>query len=253
MTKHRKSGDLRIGTSGWSYAHWRARFYPQGLPAKSWLAFYAERFDTVEINGSFYRMPKEPAVTGWHERAPDGFVFAWKASRYITQAKRLKDAAEPLAYVLDRASGLKEKLGPILFQLPPQMRRDDERLAGFLALLPKTHRFSVEFRDPGWYAPQVLQLLADHGVALCLSDHHAAPAPAEATAPFVYVRLHGPGGRYFGRYSDDELAAWADRIASWSAEGRDVFAYFDNDVEGAAPLDAEALKTLLAARLPRSA
>jgi uncharacterized protein YecE (DUF72 family) len=248
MSKNRKArrgkpGELRIGTSGWSYVHWRGRFYPAGLPTRAWLAFYAERFDTVEINGSFYRMPNEPAVAGWHERSPEGFLFAWKASRYITQAKRLKEAAEPLAFVLERASALKEKLGPILFQLPPQMRRDDDRLAEFLALLPKSHRFSVEFRDAGWYSPAVLELLADHGVALCISDHHAAPAPAQATASFVYVRLHGPGGRYAGRYPEDELAAWAERIAAWRAEGRDVFAYFDNDIEGAAPLDAEALKT----------
>ena len=245
MTKRRRLGELRIGTSGWSYAHWRGGFYPPGLPSKAWLAFYAERFDTVEINGSFYRMPKEAAVTGWHERSPDGFLFAWKASRYITQAKRLKDAADPLAYVLGRASGLKKKLGPILFQLPPQMRRDEARLAEFLGLLPKTHRFCVEFRDPGWYASGVLRLLADHGVALCVSDHHAAPAPPEATADFVYVRLHGPGGRYFGRYPDGELAVWAERIAAWRSEGRDIFAYFDNDIEGAAPLDAAALRSRL--------
>ncbi|MBV8685050.1 MAG: DUF72 domain-containing protein [Caulobacteraceae bacterium] len=242
MKRGKAVGDLRIGTSGWSYAHWRGRFYPSGLPSKAWLACYAERFDTVELNGTFYRMPKEPAVAGWREGSPAGFLFAWKASRYITQAKRLKDAAEPLAYVLDRAGGLKEKLGPILFQLPPQMRRDDERLAEFLSLLPRTHRFTVEFRRPDWYVPEVMRLLADHSVALCVSDHHDAPAPAEATAPFVYLRLHGPGGRYCGRYPDKEIVAWAGRVAAWRAEGRDVFAYFDNDIEGAAPLDAEALR-----------
>lgn len=247
MTKRKRTGELRIGTSGWSYAHWRGGFYPAGLPSKAWLAFYAERFDTVEINGSFYRMPPEPAVAGWCERSPEGFLFAWKASRYITQAKRLRDAAEPLAYVLNRASGLKGKLGPILFQLPPQMRRDDDRLAKFLSLLPKAHRFCVEFRDPAWYAPEVLRLLAEHGVALCVSDHHDAPAPPEATAGFVYVRLHGPGGHYFGRYPEGELASWAKRIAAWRSDGRDVFVYFDNDVEGAAPLDAAALRSRLTA------
>jgi uncharacterized protein YecE (DUF72 family) len=246
MRSRETRGELRIGTSGWSYAHWRERFYPPGLPAKAWLGFYADRFDTVEINGSFYRMPKESTVAGWHERSPDGFMFAWKASRYITQAKRLKDPAEPLAYVLDRAASLKEKLGPILFQLPPQMRRDDARLAEFLAVLPKSHRFSVEFRDPGWFVPAVLRLLADHDVALCVSDHHAAPAPPETTAAFVYLRLHGPGGHYSGRYPDAELAAWAERIAAWREGGRDVLAYFDNDIEGAAVLDAEALKARLA-------
>jgi uncharacterized protein YecE (DUF72 family) len=199
----------------------------------------------VEINGSFYRMPTDAAVTGWYRSSLDGFLFAWKASRYITQAKRLKEAAEPVAYMLRRASGLKEKLGPILFQLPPQMRRDDDRLVDFLALLPKTYRFSVEFRHSDWYAPKVLQLLARHDVALCVSDHQAAPAPPEATAGFVYIRLHGPGGRYFGRYGDAELAEWTERIAVWRDEGRDVFAYFDNDVEGAAPLDAQALKARL--------
>jgi uncharacterized protein YecE (DUF72 family) len=244
MTSRQKLGRARIGTSGWSYAHWKGRFYPPHLSSGAWLAHYAGAFDTVEINGSFYRMPTEKAVTAWAQRVPEEFLFAWKASRYVTQAKRLKDVAEPVAYVLRRAAGLGAKLGPILFQLPPQMRRDDARLAQFLALLPRDHRFAVEFRDPDWYDEAIFRLLEEHGVALCVSDHHDAPAPPLSTAPFVYLRLHGPGGAYAGRYPASELAAWADRIARWRREGRDVFAYFDNDVDGAAPLDAEALREL---------
>lgn len=237
--------ELRIGCSGWLYRHWRGDFYPAGLRQKDELDVYTQQFDTAEINASFYRMPGETAAASWRERTPAGFVFAWKAWRYITHLKRLKDPAEPVAFLFSRAAGLGEKLGPVLYQLPPGMQRDRERLAAFLQVLPAGHRHAFEFRHPSWYEPAVLDLLRDHDAALVLSDHHHAPAPWEAPAGWVYVRGHGPGGRYWGDYPDDTLVDWATRIRAWRTEGKPVFCYFDNDIGGAAPRDALRLKALL--------
>jgi len=239
---------LRIGCSGWTYADWTGPFYPPGTKDRDRLAYYATRFDTTEINASFYRLPSEAMVAGWRERARPGFVFAWKVSRFITHNKKLNEVEDSVALVFGRMAGLGAHHGPALVQLPPQLRRNDERLAGFLKLLPKKKRHTVEFRHDSWYAPEVFAILADFDAALCISDHHAAPSPWEATASWVYVRGHGPGGRYFGRYSEDELTAWAKQIGRWRAQGRDVYAYFDNDVKSAAPFDAEALMRLTRAR-----
>lgn len=232
---------VRIGTSGWHYDDWIGAFYPEGTVKKRLLEAYARHFSTTEINASFYRVPSEAAVAAWARTAPDGFLFAWKASRFITHFKRLKDCEEPVRYVTGRMAPLGEKFGPVLWQLPPQQRPDHERLARFLDLLPGKHRHAVEFRDPAWYEATTFRLLADHGVSLCLSDHHDAPAPWEATAGHVYVRPHGPGGRYEGSYSPQKLAALADRVAGWASEGRDVYCYFDNDQKSRAPFDAERL------------
>ena len=239
---------LRIGCSGWVYKDWKGPFYPPQVKDKDRLDYYATRFDTAEINASFYRLPSEAMVAGWAARAPDGFVFAWKVSRFITHNKKLNDCADSVALVFGRMAPLGDHYGPALIQLPPQLRRNDDRLAGFLALLPKGRRHTVEFRHPSWYDAAVFRILADFDAALCISDHHCAPSPWEITASWVYVRGHGPGGRYFGRYSEAELADWAGHIARWRAEGRDVYAYFDNDIKSAAPFDAEALKALTGAR-----
>jgi uncharacterized protein YecE (DUF72 family) len=252
MPKHRqmtdRRGRLRVGTSGWAYPHWKDQFYPRGLRIKDRFAYYASQFGTVEINGSFYRLPSEAAVQVWAKQAPPGFVFAWKASRFITQAKKLKDVMDPVKLVFGRMAPLGDALGPALFQLPPQLRLNYDRLAQFLTLLPKTARTAIEFRHPSWYAPEIMKLLADHDVALCVSDHHDAPAPWEVTASFAYVRGHGPGGRYVGRYPSNELDRWTQLIDGWLAGRRDVYAYFDNDIEGAAPLDARDLVSRLAGR-----
>ena len=237
--------ELRIGCSGWTYKDWVGPFYPPEVKAKDRFAWYAGRFDTAEINASFYRLPSETTVAAWAENAPPSFVFAWKVSRFITHNKKLKDCADSVALVFGRMAALGRAYGPALIQLPPMLHRNDERLASFLKLLPKGRRHTVEFRHPSWYAPAVFAILADHNAALCISDHHDAPSPWETTADWVYIRGHGPGGRYFGRYEAAELEAWAGRLADWRAAGRDVYCYFDNDIKSAAPMDAAVLKGLI--------
>jgi uncharacterized protein YecE (DUF72 family) len=231
-----------VGTSGWTYPHWRGAFYPEKLPAKRWFEFYAQHFDTAEINGTFYRLPSQAAVAAWREAAPLGFVFAWKASRFITQAKKLRDVDEPMQRVYAPMLTLGDKLGPALFQLPPQLRLNLERLVTFLGLLPRERRHAIEFRDPSWYGDRVFELLQRYDVALCVADHFKAPAPWIVTASWVYVRGHGPSGEYHGSYSDAQLQHWADHIQAWRSERRDTYAYFDNDVGCAAPYDAFRLK-----------
>jgi uncharacterized protein YecE (DUF72 family) len=239
---------LHVGTSGWHYQSWLGPFYPEATKAKDFLAYYVTRFRTTELNNPFYRTPTEAVVRSWRDGTPEGFLFAWKVSRVITHLKRLKEVEENVSFVVKRAEGLGPKLGPLLVQLPPSLRADRDRLAGFLALLPKERRFTFEFRHPSWFEPPILDLLRDHDASLCLSDHAAAPAPWQATASFVYIRGHGPEGRYAGSYSDEALAEWSAHIAHWRAEGRDVYAYFDNDIKSAAPGDADRLIALTAPR-----
>jgi uncharacterized protein YecE (DUF72 family) len=236
---------VRIGTSGWHYASWRGPFYPETVKPKDFLAFYVTRFGTAELNNPFYRLPTEAAVACWRDATPDDFVFAWKASRFITHMIKLKNPENALGLMFGRANILGPKLGPILFQLPPSLRADRERLAGFLACLPAGRRYTFEFRHPSWYEAPILDLLREHDAALCLSDHAAAPAPWEVTASFVYIRGHGPSGRYWGSYGDDDLRRWAGDIARWRAEGRAVYCYLDNDIKSAAPEDARRLLALL--------
>jgi uncharacterized protein YecE (DUF72 family) len=233
-----------IGTSGWHYDSWRGPFFPEGLPLKAQLQYYASQFGSAELNGVFYRTPTREAVQNWKGQTGSEFVFTWKASKFITHWKRLSEnSANSLELLEDRLSLLGKKAGPVLFQLPPNFRADEERLASFITMLSKKRRYSFEFRHPSWYATPVLRLLAEKNISLCISDHH--DAPWRRTADFVYVRGHGPGGRYKGRYSTATLQAWAKRIRSWKAQGCDVFAFFDNDQKSAAPADALALKLML--------
>jgi len=239
--------ETRIGTSGWHYTSWHGPFYPRDLRVKDFLAYYVEQFDTAEINNSFYRLPTENAVGTWRDSTPEGFLFAWKASRFITHMKRLKDIEESVALVFGRMAALGDKFGPVLFQLPPTFRADAEtreRVARTLSLVPPQHRYAFEFRHPSWYEDATLDLLRDHDAALCISDHAAAPAPWLATASFVYVRAHGTNGRYAGSYSPETLQDWSRKIDRWRAEGRDVYVYFDNDIKSAAPSDARQLLRL---------
>jgi uncharacterized protein YecE (DUF72 family) len=238
-----------IGTSGWHYKSWRGPFFPAGLPVKSQLQYYASQFAGTELNGVFYRTPSPRAVQSWNEQTGRDFVFTWKASKFITHWKRLSEnSVNSLELLEDRLSLLGDKAGPILFQLPPNFQADANRLASFLKLLSPKRRYSFEFRHPSWYAPPVLRLLAKENISLCISDHHDAPAPWKRTADFVYVRGHGPGGRYTGRYPVTALEVWARRIKSWKAQGCDVFVFFDNDQKSAAPADALKLAQLLRSR-----
>ena len=236
-----------IGTSGWSYKGWRGVFYPEDVAQKNWLRFYGDRFSTTEVNGSFYRTPSLDAVRSWRQQTPDGFVFAWKASKFITHWKRLTDKCRNSLQLLEtRLKALGPKVGPVLFQLPPQFQADRERLASFLKLLKKKNRsYAFEFRHPSWYAGPILDLLRDHNHALCISDHHDAPSPEETTADFVYLRGHGPTGQYKDRYPTKTLKRWDDLIRSWRRSRRTVYCYFDNDQKTAAPQDATKLVELL--------
>lgn len=233
---------IRIGTSGWTYKGWRGPFYPEEISTASWLAWYSERFLTVEINGSFYRTPSVDAVKTWRGSTPDDFVFSWKASKFITHWKRLTESCRnSLDLMESRLKILGPKLGAVLFQLPPQFSLNRDRLASFLKLLKKKRKYAFEFRDPSWYTPSILDLLRDHDISLCLSDHHDAPSPWELTAQHVYIRGHGPAGRYSDRYPKATLDRWATTIGEWALKKRTIFCYFDNDQKTAAPQDAQEL------------
>jgi uncharacterized protein YecE (DUF72 family) len=241
--------ELRIGTSGWHYQSWWGPFFPKALKKKDALRYYASRFSATELNAPFYRTPSEEAVKGWAEQTPDEFLFAWKASKFITHWKRLSEKSANSIELLDsRVKLLGHKLGPILFQLPPQFEANRERLAAFLKMVPRRWRCVFEFRHRSWYDDAILDLLSAHTVALCISDHHDAPAPWIVTAPHVYLRPHGPGGCYRGSYGEKTLRDWTRRIRAWQRDGRDVFCFFDNDQKSAAPKDAQRLIDLLAPR-----
>jgi len=237
---------ILIGTSGWHYESWRGPFFPKGLLLRDQLQYYASQFSSTELNGVFYRTPSLDAVRAWRTQTGRDFVFAWKASKFITHWKRLSsNSVNSLALIEERLSLLGRKAGPVLFQLPPNFEADGERLASFIKLLSGKRRYSFEFRHPSWYQPAIMTLLSRHNIALCLSDHHDAPAPWKRTADFVYIRGHGPGGRYKDHYTAQTLAEWAARIRSWKKQGCDVLVYFDNDQKSAAPADALKLQALL--------
>ncbi len=236
---------LWIGTSGWVYPHWRGVFYPDGLPTARWLDYYTRHFRTVELNNSFYRLPSEGAFRAWGEAAPEGFLFAVKANRFITHMKKLKDAAEPLERFLGRARLLGDRLGPILYQLPPRWKCNLARLREFLSLLPPDLLHAFEFRDRSWLNEDVFALLEKHGAAFCVISMPDFPCPLRATAPFVYIRMHGSGVVYGGCYSEDELRRWAEHIEGFLGEGRDVYVYFNNDAFGYAVENARRLGGML--------
>jgi uncharacterized protein YecE (DUF72 family) len=236
--------ELRIGTSGWHYRHWRGPFYPDDLPTSKMFAYYQQHFDTVEINNSFYRLPPPGCFAGWREVSSADFCFAVKASRFITHNKKLKDPENALENLLPRAEELKEKLGPILFQLPPRWRRNAERLEGLLGILPRKHRYAFEFREPSWNLPEIYQILRRYNAAFCIYELAGYHSPFEITADFTYVRLHGPGEKYQGSYSHGVLEHWAEQIASWRRELKGVYVYFDNDQAGYAARNALELKKL---------
>jgi uncharacterized protein YecE (DUF72 family) len=237
---------VRVGTSGWTYDGWRGPFYPKDVPKRRWLEWYSREFDSTEINGSFYRTPSLDAVRAWREETPDDFLFAWKASKFITHWKRLSEkSVNSIELMESRLKVLGPKAGPVLFQLPARFKADRERLSSFLKLLSKRSRYAFEFRDESWYDEAILDVLRRRDVALCISDHEDAPAPWEATARHVYIRGHGPTGQYKDRYPLKTLRTWADAITKWRRRGLTVYCYFDNDQKSAAPKDARRLIKLL--------
>jgi uncharacterized protein YecE (DUF72 family) len=240
-------GTLWVGTSGWVYPHWRGIFYPPKLPGYQQLAYYAARFDSVEVNYSFYRLPERGVFERWRQQAPPRFLFAVKGSRYLTHLKKLKEPAEPLGRLLERAGGLGEKLGPILFQLPPNWPLDLERLTRFIEALQAypTQRFALEFRHPSWLSPSVYALLERGGVALCLPISPKVPLELRLTAPWTYLRFH-VGQQGWG-FTDAELAIWSQRLAIFRAAGQDCYVYFNNDPGGHALRDAERLRQMASA------
>lgn len=240
-----KQGKTWVGTSGWHYLHWIGPFFPPETPPGGFLKHYVQHFKTAEINSTFYRLPREETVIRWRETVPKDFLYSVKASRYITHIKRLLSPEETLPKLMGIADLLQKKLGPILFQLPPNFVVNLERLETFLAALNGRHRCTFEFRNPSWFTDPVYETLTHHNAALCLYDFEGRQAPEVATADFIYIRLHGPLGRYQGLYTPESLEAWAKSITAWTCEGRDVFCYFDNDEAGYAALNAVQLRNML--------
>lgn len=233
----------RIGCSGYDYPAWDGLFYPEGLSHKDRFEFYASVFSIVEVNNTFYNLPEAATVDHWRDRAPPGFRYVLKLSRYGTHMKHLKDPEQWLGRFLELAERLRSFLGPILVQLPPQWGVDPDRLRALLEAAPRRHRMAIECRDPSWLCDRVYEILADANAALVLHDL-IEDHPQIATADWVYMRFHGPDPAkpYAGSYSHQALTAAARRIADWTGEGREVFAFFNNDQEAHAPEDARRLQ-----------
>jgi uncharacterized protein YecE (DUF72 family) len=242
---------VHIGTSGYNYPHWwNGVFYPSHLPQKKWLEFYTGFFNTVELNVSFYRLPAKEVFASWHKRTPKGFLFAVKGSRYITHIKRLKDCREPLSLLLEHASPLREKLGALLWQLPPRFRFQKERLEEFcvlLSTLPRSMRLrhTFEFRDESWHCEEAFKILQEFNFAFCIAHGSGLPSVEKATTNLVYLRFHGGEVLYGSNYSDKELKHWAEKIRNWDKQKKTVLVYFNNDAYGFAIKNALALNKLI--------
>lgn len=241
----KKVGRIFIGTSGFGYPHWRGNFYPEKLSPPSWLSFYSKHFSTVELNSPFYRLPSRKTFEGWQDRTPPEFTFAVKANRFITHIKRLKEVEEPVERFFDAVRGLGNKMGPILFQLPPSFKKNHERLEEFIELLLSGRRYAFEFRHESWFNKETCQILEKHGVALCYSDSPQYPAVFMDSTPFIYARFHGRERLYSSCYSREELLEWAIKFKNCLKAGKDVYVYFDNDAEGYAIKNAKELSEMI--------
>ena len=241
-----KKGKVYVGTSGWHYKHWIGEFYPEDIRSKEFIDYYLKFFRTVELNNSFYKLPSVETYRDWKNSVPPDFIFSVKGSRYITHTKKMKPPIkEGIDNFMERAESLKSKLGPVLFQLPPGWKVNAERLENFLENLPKQHRYTFEFRNHTWYADDVLELLKKYNAAFCIYELEHHLSPEEITADFVYIRLHGPDGKYAGSYDDKTLDNWAKKIRNWSDDNKDIYCYFDNDQKGYAAFNAIRLKEML--------
>jgi len=237
--------ELRVGTSGWHYRHWREVFYPPDLKTGDWLGYYSGSFDTVEINNSFYRLPSRANFESWAQQVPSGFTFAVKASRFITHVKKLKEPHESISRLLENAEGLGGKLGPVLFQLPPRWKKNVSRLEEFLKTLPAQHRYVFEFRDETWLHDDVYALLEAANCALCIASSPSFPQSRQVTADFAFLRFHGGEDVYTSRYAYKDLKSWSTFATSLLQEGRDVYAYFNNDAFGYALENAKTFRGLI--------
>jgi uncharacterized protein YecE (DUF72 family) len=234
---------IRIGTSGWYYGHWAGLFYPAGLARNDWLSYYAQNFDTVEINNSFYHLPKEQSLKKWYRQAPENFVYAVKASRYITHIKKLKEPSEALERFFERMGMLAEKLGPVLYQLPPNFHKDIERLESFLGALAGYPPAVFEFRHESWFSEDTYELLKQFGAGFCIHDMPGIRSPRIITSDIVYVRFHGPTGRYAGNYSESVLKDRAEWLKDNTTKAHRIYIYFNNDADANAVRNAKQLKS----------
>jgi uncharacterized protein YecE (DUF72 family) len=244
-----KLGEIHIGTSGWHYRHWIGTFYPSATKSTEQFGLYQDKFDTVEINNSFYKLPSPETFKAWRKDSPDNFLFVVKASRFITHMKKLTDPRASTQKFFQNVKYLREKLGPILFQLPPSWKKNTTRLEEFLSALPKKFRYVFEFRNTTWYDEEIYALLRANNCAFCIYELAGHNSPMQVTADFVYVRLHGPGGKYQGSYSNKQLRDWAEQCIDWQKDGHDVFVYFDNDERGYAAFNALTLKEIVKEKL----
>lgn len=238
--------EIHIGTSGWNYEDWEGPFYPEDLSKDQWLEHYMGQFDTVEVNNTFYNLPDSEILEDWKNRVPDDFTFAAKANRYITHMKKLNEPEESLENMLNVFDAFGEKLKPVLFQLPPNWNFDEERFRYFLDLLPEDLLTAFEFRDESWINDTTFSILKENNSAFCIYDLVNYQSPMEVTADFVYVRLHGPSDqKYKGKYNEDQLAWWTERLNKWRDQDLDVYVYFDNDEQAFAAQNALALKDIV--------
>ena len=238
-------GKIHIGTSGWHYKHWKGSFYPAETKDKDQFSEYLKHFSSVEINNSFYHLPSAETFTAWAKATPAGFIFSVKASRFITHMKKLKVDEASIETFLSRTRNLKNKLGPVLFQLPPNWKVNIQRLEEFLELLPTGHRYVFELRNDTWHTDEIFSMLKKYNCAFCIYELERKITPLQVTSDFVYVRLHGPGDKYQGSYPETTLEEWKKVCRGWQDTGKDVYVYFDNDQAGYAAFNAERLIQLV--------
>ncbi|MFC4874921.1 DUF72 domain-containing protein [Negadavirga shengliensis] len=234
-----------IGTSGWHYKHWIGTFYPEDTKEKDQLAYYVKHFNTVEINNPFYRIPSPKTFEKWKESVPADFLFSVKGNRHFTHLKKLNADQKVMDRFFSNVDKLGKKTGPVLFQLPPGWNINTGRLQSFLKRLPSGHRYTFEFRNETWYDEEVYEVLTKYNCAFCIYELGGHHSPLQVTADFVYIRLHGPGGKYQGSYSEAKLKEWADRCREWQKESKEVYVYFDNDQSGYAAFNAKDLKEMV--------
>ena len=240
-----KQKHIHIGTSGWHYGHWEGPFYPKDISSDEYLEYYSKHFHTVEVNNSFYKIPDQETIREWRDTVPKRFIFSVKASRYITHMKKLKDPDKGVPNLMSAISLFENKLGPILFQLPPNWHANPERLEAFIISLPRNYDYAFEFRDTSWFDDRIYKILEKHNTAFCIYELGDVMSPKIITSDLIYIRLHGPAGPYKGQYKTSALEEWAKSISKWSKHGKKIYCYFDNDEAGYAPRDAMRLQDMV--------